>query len=372
MINNVGDSLLNTCGKMGDLLRAGKANSLAEFSAPAHIVPIFLTDQSFANLPEAEAIIGGTLNYWCAFYLTAAQLSVNIGAINVRNQLDRLNNRRSPTNSAFGTLDKLLSMESFANGLPNLDKLANQNKFVMESHNSGPGFEVGSGGESSSTARGVVDRVEAAPKLSIGKIMEVQWESNGEKGTIVTTVKSSVQTTNNQSMVNILSIGTKNISFKERMHGIKSGKLDWLYDGILASDIIKDDRKAKIQDKTGYLRDSITRARRNKLSSILALNPSVATFSTVFFITEDTARELQLKAEINLDKFADRQKMFENSYGMVLVVVNPSWKNCKIYTHGLEDASTVSFAQMDGANKNKNGDIKELYNALVMNGQARF
>lgn len=364
MLDTIAESLLSTTGKIGDLIRSGKANSLSEFTASSHVLPVFLMDTGVSVSPEAESFVGGMLNYWAACYLMAAQLSVNIGEINVVRQLERLNTRRKPLDASVGLINSLLHMESYTDGLPNYNSITD---LKLESKDS-----EYTGNTTSSTGKGVVDRIEANSALSIGKTIEINWESKGERGTIITSIRPSIQVASDDSMVNILSIGTKNISFKERMHGIKSGQLHWFYDGILASDVIKEMRKARITDNTGYYADALNRSRKNKLSGILSLNPSVATFSTVFFITAETARDLEARTNINLDKYKDRQAMFEKSFGMVLVVVDRSWKNCKIYTHGIEDFTTVSFSQMDGANKGKNGDIKEIFNALMMSDAPRF
>lgn len=366
MLDTIADSLLSTTGKIGDLIRSGKANSLSEFTASAHILPVFLMDNGVSISPEAEAIVGGMLNYWAACYLMAAQMSVNIGEINITRQLERLNTRRKPLDASIGMISTLLHMESYTNGLPNPNQ-ADLAGIKLESNDSELDRPL-----TSSTAKGVVDRIETNSKLSIGKTIEINWSSKGETGTVVTSIRPAIRVATDDSMVNILSIGTKNITFKERMHGMKSGQLHWLYDGLFATDVIKEMRKARITDNTGYYVEALARSRKNKLSGILSLNPSVATFSSVFLITSDTARDLEARSNINLDKFQDRQKMFENSFGMVLVIVDKAWKNCKIYTHGIEDYTTVSFAQMDGANKGKNGDIKEIFNSLMMSDAPRF
>jgi len=374
MIDKLGESLLSVTGKLGDLIRAGNANSLTEFTQSAHILPVFLMDSSVALMTEAEAIIGGVLNYYAACYLMAAQMSVNIGDINVTRQLERLNTRRSPLNAGIGMANTLLHMESYTNGLPNPKQaklVENLEGIKFESKDS----ETGMGAQdetTAQTARGVIDRIEANSKLSIGKTLEVNWESNGHRGTVVVSLRPSIQTTSDASMTNILSIGTKNLEFKERMHGIKSGTLHWFYDGVLAMDVIKEMRKARIQDNTGYYADALARHRKNKISSIISLNPSVAQLSSVFIISAETARDLEVRTNLNLKKFKDRQKMFENSFGMVLVVVDKAWKNCKIYSHGIQDYTTVSFSQLDGVSKGKGGDIKEMLNALMLSDAPRF
>lgn len=366
MLDKIGESLLSTTGKIGDLIRSGKANSLSEFTASAHILPVFLLDTGVSITPEAEAIIGGALNFWAACYLMAAQHSVNIGDIQITRQLERLNTRRKPLDAGVGLISSLLAMESYSNGLPDVSK-ADLLSVKLESNDSEHTMEM-----TSSTAKGVVDRIESNSKLSIGKTLEINWESKGERGTIVTSIRPAIRVATDESMVNILSIGTKNISFKERWHGLKSGQLDWFMDGVLASDVIKEMRKARVTDNTGYYQEALARSRKNKLSALLSLNPSVATFSSVFIITSETARDLEARTNINLENFKDRQKMFENSFGMIVIVVDRSWKNCRIYTHGIEDYTTVSFSQMDGANKGKNGDIKEIFNALMMSSAPRF
>lgn len=366
MLDKIGESLLSATGKIGDLIRSGKANSLSEFTASAHVLPVFLMDTGVSISPEAESIVGGMLNYWAACYLMAAQLSVNIGEIQITRQLERLNNRRKPLDAGVGLINSLLAMESYSNGLPDV-KSSDLTSVKLESNDSE--YQMGT---TSSTAKGVVDRIEANSSLSIGKTVEINWESKGERGTIITSIRPAIRVATDDSMVNILTIGTKNISFKERWHGLKSGQLDWFMDGLLAGDVIKEMRKARMTDNTGYYQEALARSRKNKLSAVLSLNPSVATFSSVFLITSETARDLEARSNINLEKFADRQKMFENSFGMVLVVVDRSWKTCRIYTHGIEDYTTVSFNQMDGANKGKNGDIKEIFNSLMMSSAPRF
>lgn len=377
IVDNIAESLLSTVGKIADLIRSGRSNSLTEYTQSAHILPVFLTDTSFSHMPEAETIIGGTLNYYAAVYLMAAQMSVNIGDVNIIGQLEKLNNRRSPIEAGTTGLTTLLSMESYQNGLPNPRKakivpaIQSDPKYVAEasgSSNNDPHPDAMNGG----VGRGVVDRVEANSKLSLGKTLEVHWESKGEKGVVVVSLRPSVQTTSDESMINILSIGAKNISFKERWHGVKSGALHWFYDGVLAGDVIREMRRKRIKDNTGYYIDAVNRARKNKLSGLLSLNPSVATYSSVFFITAETARELEALTNMSLSKPSDRDKMFENSFGMVLVVVDRSWKTCTIYSHKIPDATTVTFSQMDGANKGKNGDIKEIFNALMMSNAPRF
>ena len=264
MLDTIADSLLSTTGKIGDLIRSGKANSLSEFTASAHILPVFLMDNGVSISPEAEAIVGGMLNYWAACYLMAAQMSVNIGEINITRQLERLNTRRKPLDASIGMISTLLHMESYTNGLPNPNQ-ADLAGIKLESNDSELDRPL-----TSSTAKGVVDRIETNSKLSIGKTIEINWSSKGETGTVVTSIRPAIRVATDDSMVNILSIGTKNITFKERMHGMKSGQLHWLYDGLFATDVIKEMRKARITDNTGYYVEALARSRKNKLSGIFA------------------------------------------------------------------------------------------------------
>ena len=196
MLDKIGESLLSTTGKIGDLIRSGKANSLSEFTASAHVLPVFLMDTGVSVMPEAEALVGGTLNYWVACYLMAAQLSVNIGEIQVTRQLERLNTRRKPLDASVGLINSLLAMESYSNGLRDV-KTADLASVKLESNDS-----EYSGNTTSSTAKGVVDRIEANSALSIGKTVEINWESKGERGTIVTSVRPAIRVATDDSMVN--------------------------------------------------------------------------------------------------------------------------------------------------------------------------
>ena len=210
--------------------------------------------------------------------------------------------------------------------------------------------------------RNTIELLKAADQLSVGKTLEVNFNSKGEQRTIVINARLKVQLATTEAIANILSFGSIDNSVKERTHKWRAGALEMVKDLLLCRDTFVNHRKALVSDNTGYYAQAVAANRANKISGILSANPSVANYSTIFIISKETVRRLERETGYKLDNFAQREKIFGKCFAMMIIVVEPKWKDITIYHHTINRPTTVSFKDMKAIGKSGSGD--EVNNVL--------
>lgn len=91
----------------------------------------------------------------------------------------------------------------------------------------------------------------------------------------------------------------------------------------MAQDMIDEHRKNLMTDGSGYYQAQVGRKNKNMISGILSRNPSVATASSIFVMTSDTAKDLERNARARLKNFSDREKIFKDTYAMMFLSSTP-------------------------------------------------
>lgn len=347
-----------------ELIRSTKANSLVEYASHTRAEPNCLIENEISSIPEMPDIARTVLTIFSGYYLASVSIATNVGDINIIKQLDKVNPNRRIVNSIGMPIDALIAMEAYENGLPDPSK-----PFHL------PAFESADSNEStgSSPGRNSIELLKAADQLSVGKSLEVQFDSKGEKRTVIVNTRLQVKLATSDALTNILTIGSIDNSVKERYHKWRAGELEMVKDILLCRDIYVNHRKALVSDNTGYYAGARAANKANKISSILSQNPSVANYSTIFIISSDTANKLERETGYKLDNFAQREKIFGKTFAMLLVVVEPKWKDITVYHHTINKPTTVSFSDMKSIGKSGSGDeVSQVLEAYRIGDAAKF
>lgn len=346
-----------------ELIRSTTSNSLVEYASHTRAEPRCLIEHEISTMPEMEDIARTMLTIFAGYYLSSVSIATNVGDVNVIKQLDKVNPNRKITNSLGMPVDALIAMEAYENGLPDPTKPI---RFAMESADSDDS-------SSSTGGRNNIELLKAADQLSVGKTLEVKFNSKGEERTIYINARLMVQLATSSALANILSIGSIDNSVKERYHKWRAGELDMVKDLLLCRDIYVNHRKALISDNTGYYANARAAAKNNKISAILSANPSVANYSSIFVISEETARALQRETGYSLDKFDQREKIFQKTYAMLIAVVQPQWQEVTIYHHSINRPTKVSFKDMKSIGKSSSGDeVTQVLEAYKIGDAPKF
>ena len=317
--------------------------SVADVAKLTRVEPLVIVSPDCMNLDYMPSINQSLLSLFCAYYLQAVDILSNVHSVEIVKFLDKLNPNRDST--GFLLSDTITQRnESYTHSLPI------------------PGVQM---------------RMEAlkpenlheAVNLSVGRLLDVCISTKNEnnleaKANLKIAVRLMVSSIPEASILSILANGTMDSTASERFHAWRSGKLEFIRDLILCQDIIDEKMKMAISDTSGTGAEIHRRVANNRRFGILSNNPSLATASNIFVVSEEVASQIEYKAGGKLTNYGTRQKVFETSYAMIIVVVNRETGRCKFFVRNQPDYSTLSRKEIESAGKGKGPDVMELFRTL--------
>lgn len=362
IFKDVAVTALDLVGKLPDLMRAAKSDSIIEYTKPTRVEPLCIIEDRIKLLPYAHDLMQTLTTIYSGYYLQAVGISVNVGKVDVIRLLDKLNPERSPFDSAAGTAGYMLSTESYQHCLPSPSK-----KVSMEARGDDPRPAPSGGGFGKDT----VLRLQENANLSVGKLLEVNVESCGHKATFPIAVRLIVNNGDEATLAHTLAVGSKDVSMKARWHGMRSGQLKYVEDGIFCQDLIDAHRKALMHD-TGFYAATLERRNRNVVSAIVSGQPSVSTASNIVVVTKDLVKKLEGQIAGRFSDFATRERIFKNTYVMLMVVVDPEWGHVTIYHRSIERPTELTDKELKSAGKAQGPDIAEILKAYQLGNSPSF
>jgi hypothetical protein len=216
-----------------------------------------------------------------------------------------------------------------------------------------------------SIGRDTLSTIKEQADLSVGKMMTVEITDGLHKATIPVNVRLKANLIAPDNLVNVLALGNKDNSAKERFHGWLSGNLSGISDMVFCQDLIDAHRKNLMNDKDGIYTQIMARRRGNQISTLLSGNPSVATASNLVILTNDTAAKLENEIHGKLADFRTREKIFKETYIMIMVVIDTRWDTVTFYHRGIEDHTRLGRRDMKSSSSN-GPDVSEILKAYQM------
>ncbi len=168
-------------------------------------------------------------------------------------------------------------------------------------------------------------------------------------------------------------VGDKSInqSFKERLFDVAAGKIGWM-DLIFCMDLFRERKRLIAKDKTEIVRQVRERQLKHKRAGLMTGNASMAEMSNIYVISTDTSDQLKARFGLDLDNFQQRQKAFENTSGMIFVVVDIDNERATFYTDTIARSTNIGLVDIKTANKAKDGNIMDIFNAYKEGASVRF
>ena len=377
------DSLVGVVQKLPAVIQAAKADSLIEYTRPTRVEPTTVVDSNLIYLPYASEILQSLNSIFLGYYMQAVGIMVNINRIDIIGILDSLNPRRDISNAnALDNLRQWVSTEelniTFGLPVPGENKLEQLGLEEIDLVNTFASLEARKDDKDQKDVRNPdqpgnafrdADFVSMSTNLSVGKIVQVEISHGKNKITIPVNVRLLVSPTPSKGVVNLLAMQSQNRTVKERYHAWRSGQLEFWKDLVLVQDLIDEHREGLLNDTSGLYRENLQRTRENRITSLLTLRPSVSNASNLVVISKETERELERKIYAKLSNFRDREKIFKQSYTMIIAVVDPEWEQVTFYHRSISRPTELSIKDIKSINKNKGPDITEILKAF-QTGQA--
>lgn len=361
---------------LSDALRSAKSDSLIEYSKPTRVEPIVLMDDRVASLDMAPDLMQSLTSIFAGYYLQSVALSLNVGKVDVVKLLDRVNPNRDLGDGVLRGLAGLRtateSAESYRYALPVPGEAVGLEHFGLENELGdvttnlvGQAYDRNRDGGGGDSSKSNLEIVKEASNLSVGKIVEVEVADGENKAKFPIAIRLIVAATPPSGVVRTLAQGNQPTSVKERYHGWRSGRLSFVRDLVLCQDLIDNHRKGLVNDTSGIYTNTMKRRRKNNLSAILTQSPSLATASNIVVMAEETRKELEREVGGRLKDFRTREKIFKETYAMLMAVVDPQWESVTIYHRSIDMPTDLTARDLKTSSKGNGPDVTEILKAYT-------
>jgi hypothetical protein len=338
---------------------AMKADSLVEYTKVARVEPIVLIDTDCLYVESLPDIQQSLLSIFAGYYLQAIAISTNIGKINVIRHLDRLNPNRNVGDSATST-GFLLAEESYKDKLPTFGQESIGT--IVADYEKADETDLSSG----TNIRDASKELKELSNLSVGKMFNVEITDGTAKATLPIAIRLMASSLPSASITHILSVDSQDNSLKERYHAWKAGRIEFIKDLVFCQDLIDAHRKELMTDKDGIYSSLIARNRSNQISSIVSMNPSIATASNIVIMSDTTADKLEATINGKLRDFKTREAVMKKTSLMLMVIIEKQWNRITIYTRSLNLPMELSASDIKTASKGNGPDISEIIKAYSL------
>lgn len=376
---------------------AGDGMSLADITKIARVEPITLVSSSLTGTKELYTILHGVLNIYAGYYLQAVSiLSTQIYDSRILKILDKTNpdrdlktfltagqlayENRPVSNAALQTMT--LERSSFT-----LPMMRTGGKAALESLQVDDfGYSDDPDNRSSSDRLGAsMSKIDTFDKLgmTVGKIIDVSFSSRrpGARGedksgsdivTVPVVVKLDTMITDSAVMTSIATANTDEITFGSRFKDAINGRISFIKDFLLCSDLITAQKKTLIKDVDGFYSQQLKRLNNSKMYSALSGNVSMAAISAIYVMSEEDESQIQRKIGGKLTNKMTRDIVFDNTSAMMLVIVDKEWERVSIYIRDIDGFSQNSFDSFKSSTDKQNNVMMDVMKAFTMNNPPSF
>ncbi len=365
----------------------GTPLAISDVSKIARSEPVTIISSTLTGTPELYEVLHGVLNIYTAYYLQAIGiLSAELTDVRILKILDKVNPDRDmktilaagytayesisnrPANLAYNM--KTLSLDGCKYRLPmlNSDK---QDKFAMEHI-----LEE----DDTNHLGNSINKIETFEKLgvAVGKAVEVKFKvSNNDTKTpqevsIPVVVKLDTMIMDSSIVKAILVSNKDEITFSSRLRDAMAGRINFIKDFILCSDLIKSQKRTMIKDSTGIYTQLLKRINNSRLYSALTGNISVAGISAIVVLSNEDEAEVQRALGGKLTNLKIREMVFANTSAMMIVVLDKEWERVTIYVRDITSYSQAPFTAFKAMAGKGDNNIMEILKAFSVNSSPSF
>lgn len=347
---------LTTIAKAINAVRQGLAytsdNSLSDLAKLTRVEPLTIVSRDILSADIANDAMSILLNIFSGYYLQAVNILTNVRDVEVIKVLDRMNPDRDYTGwmlsqeSASGK--HILATESADFALPGRTRLFHE-------------------------AKDPTEVVQETSNLAQGKMLNVEIvvsKPDAEKvvtRTVPITVRLAVMPVGTESMKTILARHANDTSLTERFHSWRGGSISFWRDLVFCQDMIDEYRQALHSDPSGAAAEVARRQAMAKKVGAVTKNPSLAVASSIYVMSSEAAREVEKKIGGKLSKGDIRSRVFAETCGMIMCIIDRDYERVRIYVRGIEQGVDLSFSQLKrevGKGGGKGPDVADILKSM--------
>jgi hypothetical protein len=349
-----------------------KGKSPTDFAKACRVEPLVLVDERIMHYQQLSLVMGATLDLFTGYYAQAANTILNVKSVEIMSKLEQLNPNRDAADAFIGMgmdyLEKSVSTEGLHLAAVQTHTMAlpfaNQ-KIGMEAFD-----PVSISMEDGKYANGNVvistKELQESVALGVGKMIGLTvTDAKNVQHNVYINVRLVPAPTSAATIVDILSLGSEDNSLNQRIKLWRANQIEFFSDLVLCQDLIDKHRQSLLNDKGGSYRAIMERKRNSTLAAIATRKVSLGAASNIMVVSEQSVKDFQRRLGVSLGDFKARERIFEEVYVMLLVVVDPEWDAVTIYHRGLKEASSFRVSDLKTAGKGGNQDLTEIFKALL-------
>lgn len=361
----------------------GDGVSLADISKIARIEPITLISSNLAGNKDLYNILHGVLNIYAAYYLQAVHiLSAQLADVRILKILDKTNPDRDLKTLLTSGYTAYESRDLSSNNVKTLSLEGSKFKLPMLKSDTHPtvGMESIFDEDANSTLSSSINKLDTFEKLgsAVGKVVELKFnvKKDGEKDAhevaIPVVIKLDNMVIPSEVIDRIMTSNTDEITLGSRFTDALTGRIGFIKDFIMCSDLIKSQKKTMIKDPTGHYNQLLKRINNSKLYSALSGNISLAGISSIVVMSEQDEQEIQKLIGGKLTNQKTRDIVFNNTSAMMIVVVDSEWERVSIYVRDVDGFSQNSFDSFKPMADKGTNNIGDILKAFSLNNAPSF
>lgn len=333
--------------------------SLVEYTKSTRLSPTVLIDKKMLIIDQklTSALLQTLLSMYCSYYLLGVNLSMHVGNIHVMQLLDKFSTNRSIID-AISNSDwfDLNDIDTNGHALPEISYESEGGKPFLQSQSA-----------KAADYDKVAHTIMEDSNLAVGKIINVQITYGNQTTTIPITATLAPKVIDSDDFITLAKYNSVDTSFRGRWHQMRSGEIKAIDDWLFCSDLIENNRKALLADKTGTLLSAASKRTKNLLAAVASGTASPNAISTMVIITKQTSLDLEIVLKGSLKKSHIRDQYFSNNATMMLVVVDTQMEKFTIYQRSIDDYSDLTLKDIEKNSTKSNGlDMKSILDAYKL------
>lgn len=393
IINTTITSIAKYINQARDIINYSNTQSLSDVTKLTRVEPLTILSKDLINLEYMPDVQQSLLSLFSAYYLQAVSVLTTINNVEVVRVLDRLNPNRDETGwllqaSLESVSIKQMAMESYEYALPGTTGLALEEKdnnadqiAILSNLSVGKLLNVQIGFRSDVSETVTNQTIGGNSTKVNGKpiVKDKEWSTSKktiddkpQSVTIPVQVRLMASVIPNATITRLLALKTEDNGIVERYHAWRAGRISFIKDLIFCQDMIDEYKKSMIQDETDTLQEILRRVNNAKKFGLLTKNPSLVSASNLFVISEQVAREIEQKLGGKLSSKRIRDKAFENTYAMIIAVVDREWERVTFYTRGMAASTDLSIKEIKNSSKGKGPDVLDIFRSLSLGSPVSF
>ncbi len=367
--DEVAKHLKDAYKNMGLIMTDG---SITKLVSQTIIEPVAIVSKDLRQEEIIQKVLEVNTDIFTGFYMQAYEILKNLYGLRSQTAVNILGTDNS---SLTGVIMKNAGTVA-SKALPYIKELSTANFDFFSDLENGLNFNVSTENADMSNNNSrpsrdskyiADDNLSAILQRTVELVMDIyDGDRLLQKIVLPMTIKTHVIFTDIDSILRLLTPNANDKTFGYRLDEYRSGAIS-LSDLIFATDLIKEYKKNKLDDKDGLL--ALLSKRTESANTKMIATKGIAGYEknyNMFVITGTDQIKLEKQLHGKLSNEMYKQRFLEEGGGMLVTVVDQDHERVLIYTRDIRGQSDLSFRALQKRNS-KSNDFEEIIKAVLTN-----